>query len=79
MKKIEPYSSRKDFRYDGHAYYDIDGNIFDSTDKLIGSVSLDPAKEYWVIHTQGIGQLIHVNEEDSYDVAVRCLVNCLQH
>ena len=64
------------FVFDGHEYRDADGRIFDSAGELVGTVLLDVAKEYWIVDPAdaGDGWLIHVNEPDARETAIRGLV-----
>ena len=64
------------FVFDGHEYRDADGRIFDSAGELVGTVLLDVAKEYWIVEpaASGDGWLIHVNEPDARETAIRGLI-----
>ena len=55
---------------------DADGWICDSTGALVGTVLLDAAKEYWIVEPAdtGDGWLIHVNEPDARETAIRGLI-----
>ena len=61
---------------DGHEYLDADGRIYDRTGELVGTVLLDVAKEYWIVEPTdaGDGWLIHVNEPDARETAIRGLI-----
>jgi len=64
------------FVFDGHEYRDADGRIYDSAGDLVGTVLLDVAKEYWIVEPAdaGDGWLIHVNEPDARETAIRGLI-----
>ena len=64
------------FVFDGHEYRDADGHIYDSENVLVGTVLLDVAKEYWIVEPadSGDGWLIHVNEPDARETAIRGLI-----
>lgn len=64
------------FVFDGHEYRDADGQIYDSTGEWIGTVFLDVAKEYWIVEPidSGEGWLVHVNEPDARETAIRSLI-----
>jgi len=64
------------FVFDGHEYRDADGRIYGSTGELVGTVLLDVAKEYWIVEPAGSGDgwLIHVNEPDARETAIRGLI-----
>jgi len=63
--------------FDGHEYRDADGRIYDSANELVGTVLLDVAKEYWIVDPAGAadGWLVHVNETDARETAVRDLIS----
>lgn len=65
------------FVFDGHDYRDADGQIYDSTGGLVGTVLLDVAKEHWIVEPAGEedGWLVHVNEPDARETAIRGLVS----
>ena len=64
------------FVFDGHEYRDADGRVYDSTGELVGTVLLDAAEEYWIVESadSGDGWLIHVNEPDARETAIRGLI-----
>jgi len=64
------------FVFDGQEYRDVGGRIYDSAGELIGTVVLDVAKEYWIVELAdaGDGWLIHVNEPDARETAIRGLI-----
>ncbi len=64
------------FVFDGHEYRDANGRIYDSSGDLVGTVLLDAAKEYWIVEPadSGDGWLIHVNEPDARETAIRGLI-----
>ena len=64
------------FVFDGHEYRDADGRIYDSAGELVGTVLPDVAKEYWIVEPAGSGDgwLIHVNEPEARETAIRGLI-----
>ena len=64
------------FVFDGHEYRDADGRIYDRAGELVGTVLLDVAKEYWIVEPADSddGWLIHVNEPDARETAIRALI-----
>lgn len=64
------------FVFDGHTYRDAEGRILDSTGERVSPALLDVAKEDWIVEPAdaGDGWLVHVNEPDARETAIRGLI-----
>ena len=62
---------------DGHEYWNADRQICDSAGELVGKVLWDVAKKFWIVDPAGEedGWLVHVNEPDAGETAIRGLVS----